>query len=31
LPPFESEDINYDYHEHMALAAKKFWGGEKAR
>ena len=25
------EDIKYSYHEHMALAAKKFWGGNKAR
>jgi hypothetical protein len=23
------EDIKYIYHEHMALAAKKFWGGTR--
>ena len=25
------KDIKYSYHENMALAAKKFWGGNKAR
>jgi hypothetical protein len=25
------EEIKYGYHEHMALAAKNFWGGNKAR
>jgi hypothetical protein len=22
------EDVNYDYHEHMALASKNFWGNK---
>jgi hypothetical protein len=25
------EDIKYSYNERMALTAKKFWGGNKAR